>query len=370
MGGDGGTISSNRTYLRGAGKACHTADHPSNALRRARLEDAERARSALGTCAASGTALDLSPARKNGGGGGGSGGETGGSVVSAADIVACPYGKLYRRETVLEALLRRSQTGGGKGVDATPGWHVRGMKDLHPVRFHVVPSSSPEKGGTTDNHGNGNGAATAGNGKRYVAACPITGSEIGSGNVPSFVIVRSKSKDGKKNGGDENDEVSHNPNVLSERAIKEMGIRGLQAEYGPFEERDMIRLAPPETGGVFEKIQRGWDERMEEEQAAKLKKKKDKKRKRGVEAEKPGTITSLPAPHKKSEIKSREGGNDNIINGGRGDGRKKSAADEARFVVRSAVAHNPVLSNLFGTGKKKGQRSEKERKEDLFTRNC
>ena len=95
-----------------------------------------------------------------------------------------------------------------------------------------------------------------------------TGSEIGSGNVPSFVIVRAKSKDKKKT--EEDDEVGRNPNVLSETAIKEMGIEGLQAEYGPFEERDMIRLAPPKTGGVFEEIQRKWEERMEEERLAKV----------------------------------------------------------------------------------------------------
>eukprot|EP00571_Detonula_confervacea_P003751 CAMPEP_0172320064 /NCGR_PEP_ID=MMETSP1058-20130122/39532_1 /TAXON_ID=83371 /ORGANISM="Detonula confervacea, Strain CCMP 353" /LENGTH=62 /DNA_ID=CAMNT_0013035251 /DNA_START=292 /DNA_END=476 /DNA_ORIENTATION=+ len=61
MGGDGGTISSNRTYLRGAGKACHTADHPSNALKRSKVEDAANAQLVLSTCAVSGALLDLSP---------------------------------------------------------------------------------------------------------------------------------------------------------------------------------------------------------------------------------------------------------------------------------------------------------------------
>jgi hypothetical protein len=44
------------------------------------------------------------------------------------------------------------------------------------------------------------------------------------------------------------------PNVLSERAIREMGINELQQEYGPFEEWDMIQLAPPMSGGIFENI--------------------------------------------------------------------------------------------------------------------
>ena len=241
MGGDGGTISSNRTYLRGTGKACHTADHPSNALKRSKIEDAERAQMVLSTCAVSQAQLHFSPAKKEGGGAGGEG------SVSKADIVACPYGKLYRHETVLEALLQRSQTGGGDdGKTSLLGSHIRGMKDLHPVRFHVVSSDG-----------------------KYVAACPITGSEIASGNVPCFLIVRTKSKDKKQT--DEEDEVARNPNVLSERAIKEMGVQGLQAEYGPFEEKDMIRLAPPaRTGGIFEEIQRKWEARMEEERITKV----------------------------------------------------------------------------------------------------
>jgi len=253
MGGDGGTISSNRTYLRGTGKACHTADHPSNALKRSKIEDAERAQMVLSTCAVSQAQLNLSPTKKKSGAGGD-------GSVSRADIVACPYGKLYRHETVLEALLQRSQTGGvdddGKNASLL-GSHIRGMKDLHPVRFHVVAttSSSSSQGGTDG---------------KYVAACPITGSEIASGNVPCFVIVRTKTSKDKKQ-TDEEDEVAHNPNVLSERAIKEMGVQGLQAEYGPFEEKDMIRLAPPaRTGGIFEEIQRKWEARMEEEQIAKV----------------------------------------------------------------------------------------------------
>mmetsp|Transcript_5761 Transcript_5761/g.12582 ORF Transcript_5761/g.12582 Transcript_5761/m.12582 type:complete len:368 (+) Transcript_5761:152-1255(+) len=367
MGGDGGTISSNRTYLRGAGKACHTADHPSNALKRSKLEDAERARLVLGTCAVSGAVLDLSPARKrnNGGGGGGIIGGGGGgesSSISRADIVACPYGKLYRHEKVLEALLQRSRTGGGGGDSnkTALGPHIRGMKDLHPVRFYVTKKSSSSQGTTT---------MTGGGGGTYVAACPITGSEIGSGNVPSFVIVRSKSKDKKKT--DEEDEVGCNPNVLSERAIKEMGVQGLQAEYGPFEEKDMIRLAPPKTGGVFEEIQRKWEARMEDERVAKMKRKKDKKRKRGGD-DKPNrshppssSSSGAKAPDMKLFKSSNSNSNGRKVN----TTTKRSAVDEARSNVQSAVAQNSVLSNLFGVGKK-NNKTEEEKRIDLFTRNC
>ena len=147
MGGDGGTISSSRLYLRGAGKASHTADHPSNAHKRTKVEDAERARLVLSTCAISGGALDLSPAKRSRSGGksnanGGNGGESG--AVSSADIVVCPYGKLYKREKVLEALLQRSQMSSSSELSPNVqslGSHIRGMKDLHPVRFHVIEST-------------------------------------------------------------------------------------------------------------------------------------------------------------------------------------------------------------------------------------
>ena len=223
MGGDGGTISSNRTYLRGAGKACHTADHPSNALKRAKLEDAERARLTMTTCAVSGAVLDISPAH-------GSGGSVGG-----VGVVACPYGRLYKRENALEALLRRSQGAGDDNKTAPLGTYIRGMKDLYPVRFHVVPTSNGEGG--------------------YIAACPITGSEIGNGNIASYLIVRTKSKDKKKNG--DTDEVDKNPNVLSERAVKEMGMEGLQAGrcgcgLQTAEQFTNFRMSKPATSTVAE----------------------------------------------------------------------------------------------------------------------
>ena len=370
MGGDGGTISSNRTYLRGAGKACHTADHPSNAAKRAKIEDTERAKLLLTTCAISGAVFDLTPNSKQS-----NNSSINGNLNSCSgeDIVVCPYGKLYKREEALEALLRRSQqinnNGSGGTTDVASGAlgsHVRGMKDLHPVRFYVTASASSNGGSSNSNNNNGNGKG------RYSATCPITSADIGSGNVPSFVIVRSKnpkkSKDKKKDISsstthtDETSEIDElGPNVISERAIKEMGIEGLQSEYGPFEERNMIRLAPPKAGGVFEEIQRMWEVRMEEERVAKLQKKK-KKRKRDTTEDVVSvkqtmqTKTSLPtaaAPAAAASIP----------------GKKSSLADEARNNVQTKVAQNSVLSSLFGGAGGKNL-SEKEKKDALFTRNC
>jgi len=87
-----------------------------------------------------------------------------------------------------------------------------------------------------------------------------------------------------------------------------------------------------------------------------LRKKKYKKRKRIGDAFK--SVSSVSASVT------------NGPNGTRGDEvrAKKSAADEARSSVHSAVAHSSVLSSLFGAGKK--QQSEKEKRDGLFTRNC
>jgi len=49
------------------------------------------------------------------------------------------------------------------------------------------------------------------------------------------------------------------PNVISERAMQEMGIEKLQDEYGPLEKKDLIRLAP--SNSLFEEIRKNWEER-------------------------------------------------------------------------------------------------------------
>ena len=270
MGGDGGTIGSTRAYLRGAGKASHTADHPSSARERSKKKAASddvagRAKLILSTCAVSGEVLDISSPRASAADGGG----VAASSSASSDIVACPYGRLYKREKIIEALLRRARSGAdgdhttdGHAQDASISIsHIRGMKDLHPVRFHVTTIST-----TSRDVVKSNGKT---NGSHLTPVCPITGSDIGSGKVPSYVIVRSSTTKMKSNGVVD-DEASRGPNVLSERAIKEMSVQGLQAEFGPFDEKDMILLAPPLTGGVFDEIKRKWEERVELERVAKV----------------------------------------------------------------------------------------------------
>ena len=122
--------------------------------------------------------------------------------------------------------------------------HIRGRKDLHPVRFHITKEDKKEG---------------------YVVTCPITGSDIGAGSIPSFLIVKSFANSTPV---DDVDNANSIPNVISERGMQEMGIDKLQEEYGPFEKKDLIRLAPQQ--GLFEEIRKKWEERMEADRLEKV----------------------------------------------------------------------------------------------------
>ena len=96
-------------------------------------------------------------------------------------------------------------------------------------------------------------------------------------------------------------------------------------------------------------------------------KKKDKKRKRSAD----GGNAKISSKAESSGVPIAV--DDRPLNGvgGKGSDRdlKRTAVDEARSTVQTAVSQSSVLSNLFGKGKKKPQ-TEKEKAETLFTRNC
>jgi len=108
----------------------------------------------------------------------------------SAPIVACELGKLYNKEAVLQGLLDKTLQ--------RQASHIRGLKDVKELDL--------------------GGAALS----LYV--CPIT--QLPLNGVLPFVVVWA------------------NGRVLSEKAVREMGIEALQLEYGPFSSEDLVRLLP------------------------------------------------------------------------------------------------------------------------------
>lgn len=206
-------------------------------------------------------------------------------------IVACSYGRLYSKEAAVEALLRRKQS----GVDEL-GSHIRGLKDMYAVKFHLAKDAKGSE----------------------IPVCPVTGVEL-LGKHPALLISSNKGEEA---------------NVISERAVKEMGMESLQAEYGPFDTSDLVRLAPPES--MMEEIRQAVETKQQSSKG-----KKRKKQNADIALKK---------------IKSQ---NTSLH-------RKGSVADAARKRVVSAVASNEVLSSLFASTT--GPVSEKEKNDNLFAR--
>lgn len=192
-------IASSRKYMRGAGTADHTGDAAAGHGHQKvdpEVQKEQRARD-FRSCAVSGAPLDY-----------------------AAPIVACPYGRLYGKERALQALLDKDERLA----------HVRGLKDLADVRFHV-----PTKGGAP--------------------SCPITEKEL-NGLVPSFVLIPGN---------------TNQPNVVSERGLS---MKDLLEDYGPVE-RTLRLLPPPED---LEEIRETWLGQLREKKRKREKEKRKQKK--------------------------------------------------------------------------------------------
>jgi Rtf2 RING-finger len=278
MGGDGGVVAVKREYMRGAGTADNTGDYSRSNRGEKVVSDRDDALQRMTTCAL--TKLPL----------------------EGATIVACPWGRLYQKEAAVEALIRRKQS--SQEHDEL-GSHIRGLKDLFPVRFHVPK-----------------GAA--------MPTCPVTGQEL-NGQLPVILLVPG------------NPEL---PNVVSQRAFKEIGKEALQTEYGPFQEE--IRLAPPVAD--LEEIKQALEAKRDKKKE-KSSKKKDKKRKET------GVVAVVVANNNDKNPKKQRRGDST--------GGTSSAAQVARGRVHDAIKANDNLSSLFVKDKKT---SHKEQAADLFAR--
>lgn len=311
MGGDGGVIASNRRYLRGAGTADKIGDRAKQQGNESEeLECLEK----MQNCALTGHAFDY----KN------------------DLIVTCAFGNLYKREASIEALL--SLLSSEESPSSGLGKHIRKLKDLVPVYFNLVKDS---------------------NGK-YVPTCPITNVEF-NGKQPAFVIVKKQKKKEKDNKAVEaslasSDEQEENKvNVLSERAMKEIGMESLQLEYGPFEKDDIIRLAPSSRDLI--QIKQEYERRCENNMNnnKKGKKKKNRKKKRKDTTEEENTVAGVSNNDSNRKKKKK---NSSSSSGG-------DAASQARSNVTSSISSNSVFSSIF---KSSAEVSEKEKKDNLFAR--
>ena len=249
MGGDGGTKAIQRAYLRNAGSATTTGDGarpPSKAVdptvaaqewvhrwTHCALTD----QPLFGKSETSGTNTTDTTANT-----------TTTTTTDKNSIVACPFGRLYFREAVVEALIRRKQhekeaSSSATGQQQQPGSdseirHIRGLKDLYAVQFHV---------------------------QNHHPVCPVTSRELTSKGCVAYALLLLKNDD---------DNDNRAAPVVSQYALQQIGEAELLQEYGA---QRKLRLAPP--ADVLVEIQRQWQEQCAAEKKVKKKKKRTHQRK-------------------------------------------------------------------------------------------
>ena len=249
MGGDGGTIAVNRRYLRAANLGASAGDS------RVALEDERASQSyAMKHCR-----ISSSPLVDN-------------------EIVCCDLGFLYLKEKVVNMLLaRRTGTGTKTETETLTGSqqhslpHVRNLSDVYPVVFSTGGVNNP--------------------------TCPVTNTSL-NGVQPCFV-VRCDDPTTPSNG-----------TVLSEKAIKEIGVTNLQ-DYGPFQVANLVKLCMTKEEVNAKRtalMEKQNEEKEENERKKREKREKKEKKKRKAEAK---TISNggemgkvLPPSNTKKKLKS------------------------------------------------------------------
>ena len=288
MGGDGGTITNDRRFLR-----CAKNDEDKEVRN---LVQAQILRSKL--CAQCN--MDL-----------------------CEPIVTCEMGNLYNKEAILTALLNKT-------LNPTHA-HIRGLKDVKTLRL------TPNNATVVSAGGDGVDSDSA---PKYM--CPITGLLLNG--VHPFVVVWTTGW------------------VLAEKAIREIGIEGLQPEYGPFTTADLVKLIPAEEEFVAQRTL--METRREAAKAGKKDGKNGSKRAAtGVDGDdchkKAKKVTDVPH----SSSSSSSSSNSNSYSGG-GATNLTAASSLAKKVVE-AVAEQEAKSKLFAGLFHKGTEADKKGN-DLF----
>ncbi len=207
-------------------------------------------------------------------------------------VVACELGYMYNKDTVLTNMLEKT-------LNPTYG-HLRGLKDIVEVKW------------TKSDDGK--------------IICPVTLSELTSGNP--FCVIFTTGR------------------VLSTRAIREVGIDGLQEEYGPFSKDDIVRLAPsPEERIEMRSRLIARRQHLKEEKRAKKELKRQREYKKGErnsckkeKKEKDLLQERNPTVDTKQQTSASV----------RENGGGESVQREAEHAVKARMAKNSVFSKLFG----------------------
>jgi len=228
MGGDGGVVAKHRKFMRGF-------KHPEDRKDGKDIKKLQRTRSRY--CAQSGLPL-------------------------ADPIVACEMGHLYNKEAMCTALLERTLNRAYQ--------HVRGLKDLRQLIFTpnaaaaaaaAASSSSSSSASSSSSSSSSSSAAGLVSTLDEVPAqymCPVTC--VAFNGLQPFVVIWTSG------------------HVLSEKAVREMGVEALQAEYGPFTMEDVVHLLPLDEDVAAQSAQ--MEARREKAKREKDKGKKKEKRKR------------------------------------------------------------------------------------------
>lgn len=254
-------------------------------------------------------------------------------------IVACELGNLYTKEELVKVLLDK--------LLPPELCHIRGLKDIKTLIFTSNPCLENEKDQNVGILGGRSDYSSP-----YI--CPITRTEF-NGSQP-FVFIWSTGY------------------VLSEKAIKEIGIEGLQAEFGPFVKEDIIKLLPLEEEMPNQLLQ--YEERRSLQKNDKKNKKKENKRNRDIDINEDiiqelknngenlklddsmnEKIIKIKDSNKKVKQEEKILSNTKIVNGSRLN-NATSLANDAKEIVKKQEEKSTVFKGLFHKdleGDKKGR---------------
>mmetsp|Transcript_17404 Transcript_17404/g.29160 ORF Transcript_17404/g.29160 Transcript_17404/m.29160 type:complete len:309 (+) Transcript_17404:96-1022(+) len=239
-------------------------------------------------------------------------------------VVACRLGFLYNKESLITALLEKTLHHNFS--------HIKGLKSVKQV---VLTPNSDVGGG---------GRVVAGSGGKEDSdvsspyMCPVT--QLPFNGLYSFVVIWT---------------TGH---VLSEKALREIGMEGLQLEYGPFTEADVVALLPAEEELSSRRAA------LEAQAELAQKAKQEKKRSRNKEKAEGGATMSGKEEadlglSKKARVKDSAGGAGPLALGA-----GSSVVAEAKSSVAASKSKSALYDKLFHKNPEQG--GEKLSDRDLF----